>query len=332
MALELPRRRIENRQIQIPQRQVPFEQILAVESQNPLAQAISTTGNVIGAVIQKRAEARKLGAELDALEKQANVPAGSYAGLDPEIAASLVKIQMAQKAEGKKIQLGQPFTNKEGKSYQYFYDQKSDEITPRELSMGTPPPKETSPESKIFIGTDANGNPLILGNKSGTISTGIVPSGGSVLPKNQAGVIQKDVKDIDNQLQQLREIRKMLGDVPGGITGGIESLTSKATYGAIGGKAKQYNDLKPSIATKIYRAMTGDTRLSDADAASRAYPLLPSLAEPLELREAKIRNLEKNLADRKSNLMSSGGLKSIISEQDENKERRYQEWKKQNGY
>lgn len=165
--------------------------------------------------------------------------------------------------------------------------------------------------SIIPLGTAADGTPLAVNNKSGNVIKLSVPGGGSVFPKNQPAVAQKDVKDIDDQLQQLSDLRGLLKSVPGGIQGGAESLASKLTLGAVGSEAKQYNDMKPAIATKIYRATTGDTRLSDADASARAYPLLPSLGEPENVRESKLANIENILKNRKSNLLTNGGLKQI---------------------
>lgn len=40
---------------------------------------------------------------------------------------------------------------------------------------------------------------------------------------------------------------------------------------------KSYEDAKPGTAVTVYRSITGDTRLSDADAAARAMPFLPSV-------------------------------------------------------
>lgn len=39
--------------------------------------------------------------------------------------------------------------------------------------------------------------------------------------------------------------------------------------------AKKYEDFKPGTAVSVYRSITGDTRLSDADASARAVPYMP---------------------------------------------------------
>ncbi len=317
MALDLPQNRVGIRKIQTQKRNVPLEQIIAVEGQSPIATGIDQVGQVLGHALQRRAELQRQGQQL--------AFAGKYLGQDisPDLANSglnldsILKLHEAKIAAdklnkpAKKKPLGEPFKGADGKTYQYFYDENNETTTPVELSQGLPPPKAHEPESHVIVGVDPQGNPLSFGVKSEKITPIPLPGGGSPLPKNRPGAVLTDVKDIDNQLQQLNDLRGMLKDIPGGIAGGAESLLSKATFGAIGGKAKQYNDIRPSIATKIYRAMTGDTRLSDADAASRAYPLLPSLAEPTNVREAKIVNLEKNLTERKKILSSGAGYKPL---------------------
>lgn len=88
MGLKLP----ESRQSEAPQskkRQVPIETIIKVMGNNPYAQAIDQIGPILSAAIQKRAELRKRGQELAALEKVAGQQEGAYAGLSNEMATSL---------------------------------------------------------------------------------------------------------------------------------------------------------------------------------------------------------------------------------------------------
>jgi hypothetical protein len=308
MAIQLPQSRLNVRQVRNEKRNVPIDQIIAVEGQNPIANGIEVAASSIGKALEQRAALRRQGEQLAKLESLAGKPPGSFAGLDPSTAAT---ITMNSMKTGKKKPLGEPFKGEDGSAYQYFYDENTQQTTAEPLPKGLPPAKPKSQETQVYIGNDANGNPLFAGNKSTKITVGSVPTGGSVLSKSQPTNIQKDINDIDIQIGQMKAIRSMLSDLPGGVVGGATSLASKATFGAIGGKQKEYNDMKPAVATKIYRAMTGDTRLSDADAAARAYPLLPSFAEPVEVREAKIANIEKNLSDRRESLLSGGGLKSI---------------------
>lgn len=286
MAFEISRR-ITPRQIQPIKRNIPVEQIIAVQGQNPLAMGIEATGNAVGQALTKRAELRRQGEQLALAGKltgQEITPEMQNSGLSAD---QLVKLLEA-KSTMEKNSL-----------------ERAQALAKMKADAKSPPANK-----KNFIGNDAQGNPLFA-DQEGNISQGVVPTGGSVFPKNQPQKTQNALKDLDEQTDQIGSLRKMLSDIPGGFTGGAESLLSKATFGAIGGKAKQYNDLKPSIATKIYRAMTGDTRLSDADAASRAYPLLPSLAEPLDVREEKLRNIENIIAQRKEIVSSGGGLKTI---------------------
>jgi len=95
MALELPKKRLEQLNIQLPQRKVPLEAILAVEGQNPLARAVEE----IGRVVQKRAELRKQGEQLAKFETLGGLPKGSLEGLDLSTAASFASTGMKQNAD-----------------------------------------------------------------------------------------------------------------------------------------------------------------------------------------------------------------------------------------
>lgn len=70
MAFELPRRRIDVKQIQTQKRKVPIEQIIAVQGQSPVATGIETAGNVIGQALMRRGQLRQEGEKL--AQHQAN--------------------------------------------------------------------------------------------------------------------------------------------------------------------------------------------------------------------------------------------------------------------
>lgn len=97
MAIELPKNRLNIRQIQTQQRKVPLEQILAVEGQNPLATGVETFGNVLSQTIAKRAELQRQGQELARLEALAGKEPGSFQGLDPSTATSLTNRLVEQR-------------------------------------------------------------------------------------------------------------------------------------------------------------------------------------------------------------------------------------------
>ena len=85
-----------------------------------------------------------------------------------------------------------------------------------------------------------------------------------------------------------------------GAKGFVKNLASKATLGNIGGtNLRLYDQNRPATAVSLYRALTGDTRLSDADAKARALPLLPSAGEPKAVQQKKIAFLREGIQRRK---------------------------------
>lgn len=86
MGIELPKSRLNVRQIQNQKRNIPLEQIIAIQGQTPVSTGIETAGNVIGQAIQRRAELQQQGQQLAKLEALAGQPAGSFSGLDPSMA------------------------------------------------------------------------------------------------------------------------------------------------------------------------------------------------------------------------------------------------------
>lgn len=87
MALELPKRRIESRQIQIPKRNVPLEQIIAVQGRSPIAEGITA----LSGAIQKRAELREEGERIAKVESAYGLEPGTLTGFGEESALSLGK-------------------------------------------------------------------------------------------------------------------------------------------------------------------------------------------------------------------------------------------------
>ena len=99
MALEIPRTRLNIRQIEQQKRNVPLQEIIAIEGQNPLAMGIETAGNVIGQALTKRAELRRQGEQLAKLEQLSGQAPGSYSGLDPATAATFTSSLIKQRGD-----------------------------------------------------------------------------------------------------------------------------------------------------------------------------------------------------------------------------------------
>lgn len=102
--------------------------------------------------------------------------------------------------------------------------------------------------------------------------------------------------DAQNQLtriKQLKTVAKNLEDLAMGLptdlpTAGLEYAGAKLTGGRFGSEGtKTYLDALPAASAGIYRAITGDNRLSDQDAAARAKPLFWHPLEGQNTREGK---------------------------------------------
>ena len=99
-----------------------------------------------------------------------------------------------------------------------------------------------------------------------------------------------------NLKSTLDTVENLLHSVPTNMSTSLTALTSKALGGQRGGLGsndiKNYEDFKPAASTQLYRALTGDTRLSDADAAARAMPLLPSVYPNVDTQEVRAQKIQ----------------------------------------
>lgn len=123
--------------------------------------------------------------------------------------------------------------------------------------------------------------------------------------------MREDLRTVDNQIAMLDEMEKSAQDIPGGWEGILNSAVGIASRGKdVFGlnkvdETRLYNSNKPALAVSIYRALTGDTRLSDADAKARALPLLWDTSEDDVIKASKFKFLKNALMNRKK-LISSG--------------------------
>jgi hypothetical protein len=184
-----------------------------------------------------------------------------------------------------------------------------------------------------FSGKD----PVFSSNKSTQLITGTGVTGNSFIPKNEPAKLVEQQADLKNQSSIVTELRDKLAKIPDSLSGAASSAAATLTGGILASETKAYNDYLPAAAVKIYRAMTGDTRLSDADAAARAYPLIPKPWEPLSLRESKLKDIDDAISGRNDTLKSIlMGTANLPNKQESSpvpgftgdKEKRYQEWKK----
>jgi len=166
----------------------------------------------------------------------------------------------------------------------------------------------------------ADGTPQMVGN---------VPKGSKVVPPSQMSTPEQKaaqeiatatakskiptadmrnmVSSVDSQLQNMKALRKQTENLKGGYEGMWNRLVGVATRGKEQGDTIMYERKKPAYAAGLYRALTGDTRLSDQDAQTRAYPLLWDTGLDKSLQKPMFDDIENALMARKIMLTSGMG-------------------------
>jgi hypothetical protein len=140
-------------------------------------------------------------------------------------------------------------------------------------------------------------------NAKNSLPQGAIPTkaniGGVTYETPQASdKIKESLNNVKLQQENFKNLKQSLQSVPQGRANGSLSLLKSYITGGkgdVGSSSLFYKDNKPAMAVALYRYLTGDTRTSDADAASRALPLLPDQTEHPDLIEKKFNNIEKSL-------------------------------------
>jgi len=114
-----------------------------------------------------------------------------------------------------------------------------------------------------------------------------------------------------NQLTRIRQIKKVVNGVENlaktlptnMLQAGYQTIGAKAFFGRGGtSKTRAYMSAVPAASAGVYRAVTGDNRLSDVDASERAKPLLWDTMEPEDVKEGKFAFLNFMLDEAERNL------------------------------
>ena len=104
-------------------------------------------------------------------------------------------------------------------------------------------------------------------------------------------------------LQLIEQSKGLLRQSSSGLIGGVGAKAGAAIgFSEI---PAAYAGLKPAVAVQIYRALTGDTRLSDADAAARALPLIPTFTQTRATQERKWSELNLAITGQGPNPLAS---------------------------
>lgn len=125
--------------------------------------------------------------------------------------------------------------------------------------------------------------------------------------KNQAPTpeMKQASMNLESQIQSFDSAMKLLGASPQGI---IEGNTAAIAGAVTGGKentaGKLYSDILPALSSSLYKDMTGDTRLSDADAQARAYPLFPKQGDDPSVNRMKENFIRATLQRRQAQYKS----------------------------
>ena len=137
--------------------------------------------------------------------------------------------------------------------------------------------------------------PGLLRPDQGNSDFGVKKSG--LIPQPAQGKSQNPesmrfaVQDLENTLKK----------IPTDVSTGMTAVTSNMLGGEreIGGQkigsndVQYYQSIAPGTAVGLYRALTGDTRLSDDDAKKRALPFLPRIYPTPDTPEVRQRKLDR---------------------------------------
>jgi hypothetical protein len=124
-----------------------------------------------------------------------------------------------------------------------------------------------------------------------------------------------ETKNAELALQKLKELADQVSS--SGWQGAVDIATGKITRGDSNPKLMQYLKEARTNAVSIYRAYSGDTRLSDADAEARAYPLLWNPTEGDKLKDISFSRLADVIKTRKSSYEENYGFNSGDSKNQE---------------
>ena len=129
--------------------------------------------------------------------------------------------------------------------------------------------------------------------------------------KAMASSIQRDLSRIASFEGSLNDLEALVKTVPKGrvkgwaagaksfLTGGGEGLGLDATSSR---NILTYNQMRPGIAAGLYRAVTGDDRISDMDAAARALPFIPPLNIDSKAFEERLKLIKRAIQRRKQSI------------------------------
>lgn len=152
----------------------------------------------------------------------------------------------------------------------------------------------TSGEVASAGGTPETGDPIKLALQAQQVQKGTFKPGDTAAQEKE----QSKVAGIE---QALTLLRQNLGEteVQGPLLGTGANLLNKVSGGAVAPQVADYEALRKSLIGPLARSISGEVGvLTDKDIA-RAEGLLPKITDSKKLRENKIKNLERVIAQKK---------------------------------
>lgn len=116
---------------------------------------------------------------------------------------------------------------------------------------------------------------------------------------------QQDLTEAKGAKSLLDQMEVDSKKLPSGYGAIWQNIGNFFTRGNSNPKLVTYNDTRPAAAVGLYRALTGDKRLSDADAKARALPLMWDSDEGDKVRTEKFSKL-KRMAEARIKLVQEG--------------------------
>lgn len=116
---------------------------------------------------------------------------------------------------------------------------------------------------------------------------------------------KQDLTEAQGAESMLNQMKVDADKLPAGYGAIWQNIANFFTRGETNPGLVTYNDTRPAAAVGLYRTLTGDKRLSDADAKARALPLMWDSDEGESVREKKFAKLAR-MAKARLALVSKG--------------------------
>lgn len=281
MAIELPKSRLNVRQIQQVKRNIPLDQIIQVQGQNPLATGIDTAGQAISQAITRRAQLQQQGrqiAQMAALSGQEAPP------MDSELTPDQYMTAIKTKNEGRNRPYTGQLYSEGGKTFGVTYNDKTGKPERFEIS-GTPVPKPSS-TSKMTLWQDPATGQVSASERKGWLVRNVPEDKGTALlatafnqgenrsrPTSSTRASAEFASTIIPHIDSMRNLiedadsRGYIGPAAGRIYGdflaGRVGSTGDKEADQLLGQLRSYDSLLKTGAMRVHFGARGGTQMYD---------------------------------------------------------------------